>query len=159
MPTQPVTRDLPAADKTALQFAELRMLLINGFKVQDDKIESRFVQLEANFELKGEQIQGIQLQVGELVTWKTLVTDRLKTNSIRAQVTSSVDLDHEAKIAEEIVAREALAAKVDDLSSSNAVQLAILTRLDRVFSNTSVKVILTVIATAATTWLASKGLK
>jgi len=78
----------------------------------------------------------------------------LGTKELR-KATSDADLSHDAKLSGEIVARETLAAKVDDLTASNVVQLAILSRLDKVFSNTTVKVILLVIGTAASTWLAS----
>lgn len=59
-----------------------------------------------------------------------------------------------------------LSVKVDDLAKSQEVltksqdvQLAILTRLDKLASNPSIKIILTVAATAAASWAASKGLK
>lgn len=64
---------------------------------------------------------------------------------------SSSDLAHEARIAE-------LGTKVDDLAKTNATQLAILSRLDKVASNPVVKTIVTILVTILGTWAASKGI-
>ena len=105
------------------------------------------------------------------------VVDEVNTNGVRitkleesrasnservkklAGESSNADLSNEAALAGEIVARTTLEAKVDELTKSQSVQLAILGRLDKVASNPQVKIILAVLATAATTWLASKSLK
>jgi septal ring factor EnvC (AmiA/AmiB activator) len=79
--------------------------------------------------------------------------------SNRVREVSQSDLNQEAQLAQERSAREELAKQVASLAESNQVQLAILTRLDRLAANPHVKIILAVLATAATTWLASKGLK
>ncbi len=59
---------------------------------------------------------------------------RLDGNSSRAKAmadsTSKADLSHDAKLADEIVARQTLATKVDGLVSSQAAQMAILGRVD-----------------------------
>ncbi len=52
-----------------------------------------------------------------------------------------------------------LAVKVDGLTQSQAVQLAILSRLDKLAEKPAVKVILFALGTIATGYLASKGLK
>lgn len=52
---------------------------------------------------------------GEWGSWRDDVDARLKRNSDRATEPSSHDLDAAAKIATEITAREALAAKVDKI--------------------------------------------
>ena len=72
---------------------------------------------------------------------------------------SNATLEHDAQLAAERMARETLAAKVDALTASQELQLAILSRLDKVMSNSSVKVILGVLAMAAASWAATKGLK
>jgi len=54
--------------------------------------------------------------------------------------------------------REAIAAEVADLKATQALQLAILARLDKVASNPTVKVLGGMLATALVTWLASRGL-
>jgi len=65
---------------------------------------------------------------------------------------SNTDMAHEAAIA-------SLTTKMDALSTTQDVQLAILGRLDKLASNPSVKIILTVAATAIASWAASRGLK
>jgi hypothetical protein len=72
---------------------------------------------------------------------------------------SSADSAHDAQLAQERAAREALADKVDNLTKTQETQLAILGRLDKVASNPLVKTLLTVLGTALATWAASKGLK
>jgi hypothetical protein len=49
------------------------------------------------------------------------------------------------------------ASKVDRLTATQDIQLAILARLDKVASNPTVKVIAGMVATAILTWLASRG--
>ena len=65
----------------------------------------------------------------------------------------------EAEGAKDRTAISDLAKKVDDLTVSQKTQLEILQRLDAVAANPYVKVILSVLAMAAASWAASKGLK
>lgn len=94
-----------------------------------------------------------------------------KVNSMRAQQSSSIDLEHEAKLAAEITARTELAAKVDALALGHValnekadkldgkqdLQLAILGRLDSITKNPLVKTLGAMLITALVTWLASHG--
>lgn len=166
LPPQPKTAQLPAADKQEILLAELKVLITQGLGALDAKVaigfrdlDTKVDRLEANMELQGGEIGLVKKEVGLLFEWKGDVDQRLKNNSQRAAATSSVDLDHESKIASEIVARQAVEAKVDALTKSNEIQLAILSRLDKVASNPHVKIVLAVIASAAMSWAASKGLK
>lgn len=84
---------------------------------------------------------------------------RIGRTSYRVQQASESDLAHESRLAAEIVARQALDAKVDSLTASQEAQLAILGRLDKIATNPHVKMILAVLATAAMSWAASKGFK
>ena len=150
MPMQPTTVSLPAADPVLVALADLSKevrgtradiaLVANDVSIVKDRVavvESRVLSLE----------------------------DARKVNSMRVQQASSVDLDHEAKLAAEIVSRTELAAKVDalaaghvELNSKQDLQLAILTRLDKVASNPTVKVLAGMFATALLSYLAGKGL-
>lgn len=82
---------------------------------------------------------------------------RASNVSIRVRDASRSDLEQAAQLAQERASRESLATKVDELSVTNATQLAILSRLDKITSNPTVKVIAGMIATALLTWLASHG--
>jgi hypothetical protein len=94
----------------------------------------------------------------------TVVEMRVKDGEERAARTSSavrgasaVDLEHEAQLSQERAARESLAVEVRALSESQATQLAILSRLDKVASNPLVKTAGAMMLTALVTWLASHG--
>lgn len=82
---------------------------------------------------------------------------RISRNSDRARAASDMDLSHEVQLAEERAAREALAAQVVNLHESQAIQLAILTRLDSISKNPLVKVLGGMLLTAVIAWLASHG--
>ncbi len=71
---------------------------------------------------------------------------------------SSADQQQAAALANEMTAREALAAEVKALTTMQETQLAILGRLDKVASNPLVKTIATAIGTAILTYLATKGI-
>ena len=79
--------------------------------------------------------------------------------SFRIREVSQTDLEQSSQLAKEIEAREALATQVEELVKTNAVQLGILSRLDKVTQNPLVKVVLTMLATAVLTWLAARGIK
>ena len=131
------------------------------------------------------EVKGARADIGLVANDVSIVKDRVavvesrvlsleearKVNSMRAQQSSSIDLEHESKLAAEIVARTELAAKVDALAvghselsdkadkldSKQDMQLAILGRLDKVASNPLVKTVAAMLATALVTWLASHG--
>jgi hypothetical protein len=84
------------------------------------------------------------------------LSERTKDTSARA---SQGDLEQASQLAQEKVAREALAAEVADLKATNATQLAILGRLDKVASNPLVKTLGAMLATALITYLATHGIQ
>ena len=83
-------------------------------------------------------------------SWKNDIDARANRTSLRVEQSSKIDLEQAAALAAEKEAREALTVKVDTL-------LAIGTRLDKVTSNPTLKVIVGMLLTAAVTWLAGKG--
>ncbi len=142
MPAQPKTAELPAADPIAV----LTRTLVTGLRDINATLDS----VVHEGQRTNSRLTRIEERVDE-------VEGRIGRNSQRVQESSKVDLDHEAKLATEIVARQELAAKVDALTETQATQLAILGRLDKVASNPTVKVLAGMIATAVLTWLASHG--
>lgn len=139
MPEQPKTAELPAADP-------VQVLLL---KLQRG--------MDAGFLNMGADIKLVANDLGVVKDRVTLLERRADTTSDRVKQQSSSDLSQDAQLAQERVAREELAAKVDALTSTQATQLAILGRLDKVASNPTVKVLFGMLATALVTWLASHG--
>jgi len=152
---QPTTKEIPRVDPVMEMLKQLREAQDAGFRT-----------LGADIQLVSNDVTIVKDRVG-LVEQRVGVLEESRTrtsNGVRQL--SSHDSEQDAQLAQERAAREAVAAelasvkaKVVDLSASNEVQLAILTRLDKVASNPHIKLILAVLGTAATTWLASKGLK
>ena len=89
----------------------------------------------------------------------TALSEAKRSNSMRAKTLSDADLETSRALADEIAARKVVAEKVDKLTSSNELQLAILTRLDSVAKNPLVKTLSAVVVTAFITWLATKGIQ
>ena len=94
------------------------------------------------------------------------VDARASRASTGVRVLSQTDQAHDAQLAQERASREELAKKTDSIASevatlrqTNDVQLAILSRLDSITSNPIVKTLAAMIATAAMTWLAAKGIR
>ena len=98
------------------------------------------------------RVEGVEKDVGDLEA-------RVGKASMAVRGQSSAGMEQAAALAEEKVAREALAKEVADLKGTNALQLAILTRLDGVAKNPLVKTIAAMLATAFVTWLATHGIK
>ncbi len=82
-PEQPATRELPAATKSEIQFAELKVLIMTTFSALDAKVAMGFREQDAKFET--------------LFSWKEGVDESLKKNSMRAQASSSVDMTLESR--------------------------------------------------------------
>lgn len=129
-----------------------------------------FARLAADVGLVANDISLVKERVTLLESWRTEQELRVSRASLRVKeldaATSQVDLEIQAKQAEEVLKRQALErqiadthARVEALSTSQETQLAILTRLDKVASNPLVKTVATAVGTAILTWLASKGVR
>lgn len=137
MPPQPATKRIEAVPPWAI---EMTVSMKEGFRVTN-----------ANIEVVANDLGVVKDRVS------ILETERAKfSGGIRGLSTSNAEQD--AQLAQERAARENVAKEVRDLKESQAVQLAILARLDRVASNPTVKVLLFLAGTAATGYLASKGM-
>ncbi len=150
MPAQPKTRELPAADRTEIQINEIKVLMLKGMGELDVKMALGFKAIMGD-------VADLSRRLIYVEDWKSESEARMTKTSLAVRGASQVDLAHEAQLAHERDAREALATKVDELAKTNETQLAILGRLDKVASNPLVKTVAAMLATALVTWLASHG--
>jgi hypothetical protein len=95
-----------------------------------DSMATGFAKMEAKID---EGFSDFQKRITRVEAWKDEVDARMNRSSERVRGQSEVDLAHEAKIAAEIMAREALAQKVDaidknltEVKTETAKQTAIL---------------------------------
>jgi len=158
MPPQPTTKELPAPSKDEVLFAELKSLLVRGLGELDTKVAAGFTNVRADIAVVADDVRVTKDRVSNLETRTASLEGRAQTVSERVRGASAADLSHDAKLAAEITAREALAADVATIKSTNEAQLAILARLDKVASNPTVKVVLFLIGTLVTGYLAQKGI-
>ena len=148
MPPQPKTAQLPAADPVQVLLLQMQRSMDAGFR-----------EMGTDIKLVSNDLGIVKDRLVIVETWKNDQDSRMSRTSARVQQASEMDLAHEARLAAEIVARQELATKLDALTESQAVQLAVLARLDKIATNPHIKLILAVLATAAMSWAASKGLK
>lgn len=127
------------------------------------EVKAGFDKVNANISLVSNEVDLVKDRIGviegrqsELYAWRRSNSERVR--GIASQ-TSETDMAHDAKLAGEIVARQSLAAKVDDLDTKQDRQLLILESLQRIASNPVIKQIATAIGTAILVWLAAKGIK
>lgn len=129
-----------------------------------------FARLAADVGLVANDISLVKERVTLLESWRTEQELRVSRASLRVKeldaATSQVDLEIQARQAEEVLKRQALEkqiaethTRVESLATTQETQLAILTRLDKVASNPLVKTVATAVGTAILTWLASKGVR
>lgn len=138
MPEQPRTTQLPAVPEWAI---EMTRAMKEGFRTTN-----------ANIEIVASDLSVVKSRVDILETERTKLS-----GGVRGLSTSNAEQD--AQLAMECAAREALAAEVRDIKRTNEAQLAILSRLDKIASNPTVKLILFALGIVATGYLTSKGLK
>jgi hypothetical protein len=115
MPPQPPTTKLPAADPVAVQFTELKTLILTGNRVINDRVDAGFRASAADFSLLRGQFDVLEGDVRGMQSWRVKVDDRLRNNSQRAQATSSVDLAQDAKLGEALGLLAAEKARADKL--------------------------------------------
>ena len=153
MPEQPKTMQLPAADKNEILLAELKALVVSGFNSVNAKVD----RVETNLGIVSDDVRVTKDRLANAENRLSTLETRAQTTSEFARAASKTDLEQAAQLAQERAAREALATKLDELSTSQATQLAILGRLDRIAKNPIVKTLAAMLATAAITWLAAHG--
>ena len=157
-----VTTELPAPDPVALQLCRMQQSIEAKLDARFDSVDERLDGLEGTDKTLANEVARVVLAVEDLRCADRRHEDDIKRLSDRTRDTSanasSADLAHESRLAQEIVARQELAAKLDALTTTQETQLAILGRLDKFAANPNIKIILAVLATALMSWAASKGL-
>ncbi len=156
-PAQTPTVQIPKADRTDILIQELKQLVISASKASDERAD-RFEQ----------SLKNQAERLAQIHQWKENIDQRLKSNSMRAQSASQMDMDQIAQIAQERAAREELATKLDSVTTSvTAISTkidtvtvaqtnALLERFDEVAKNPMVRNILYLAGGAIIAWL-SKG--
>ncbi len=132
MPPQPTTKELPAADPVLVAVTAITREVL-GLRADVALLSSDFAR-----------------DIGEVRVRVLTLEEARRRNSDRARSASQMDLAHDAQIAQERMAREALSEKVETL-------LGIAKRLDKIASNPLAKTLAAMLATALVTWLASHG--
>lgn len=144
-PDQPKTTQLPVVPQWAI---ELTAAMKDGLR-----------ELSADIKLVSNDLSIVKDRVGIIESWKNDQDARAHRASDGVRQLSTTDAAHDAQLAQERMAREELAAKVDSLTQTQATQLAILGRLDAIAKNPLAKTVAAMLATALVTWLASHGVQ
>ncbi len=145
-PEQPKTTQIPAISPIEVAITQLTRTVESGIR-----------ELRADVGLVSNDLSIVKDRVGIIESWKNDQDARASRTSAGVRSLSTTDAAHEAQLAQERAAREALAKEVSDLKATNETQLAILGRLDKVASNPLVKTLGAMLATAVITWLATHG--
>lgn len=102
---------------------------------------------KADFALLAGQFESLESDVRGMQSWRVRIDDRLKSNSLRAQATSSVDLEQDAKLAQALMQLADEKARADRLEASAATKADV----QRLADVTATKAEIKVIADAQTT--------
>lgn len=145
MPAQPATKQLPAMTDRAL-LEDLARVVKSGFEATNE----RFDRFENQVDLLVEDGKTTNKRMTTLEVRLDEAEKRAASNSIRAKGASDVDAKHDAAIAKLVV-------KVTGLEDTQQKQLAILTRLDAVAANPTVRRVAYALGTALLAYLAAKG--
>lgn len=174
-PEQPKTAQIPAADKNAILLAELKQLmvagqaaLVAGQTALEERVDNGFRATKADMDLLAGHVEVLERDVRGMQSWRVRVEDRLQSNSMRAQATSTIDSEQDAKLSNALVAlaeekerREQLernsATKADLAAITESQTAAILAGFESFKKSPLVKMAIAAVLAAATTWLATKG--
>lgn len=147
MPPQPVTKDLPKVEVFQALVNKLAADITRAHHESNARVDEGFKAVKLD-------IEGLKINLGAKVDDLASRTEKIEAwrqrTSDRARKLEAHDSSSDIIISEEIIARETLDEKVDRLIGIN-------TRLEKVFANPNIKIIIAVLATAMTTWLANKG--
>ncbi len=143
-PEQPKTAQLAAVPQWAIELTQA--------------MKSGIAEVRADVALVSNDLGLLKTRVSIMEGLRTEDDMRASKYSGGIKSLSTSNAEQDAQLAQERAAREDLAKQVAALATSNATQLAILSRLDKVAANPTVKLILFALGTIATGYLASKGL-
>ncbi len=157
-PEQKPTKQLPREDILQAQLKQLLDRTAEGF-AKVDGLAGDVRNLTANVELVSSDLGVVKDRVTILESRRN--DDDARTSKLSGGVRglSTSNAEQDAQLAQERMAREALAKEVADLKGSQALQLTILTRLDNITKNPLVKTLGAMLLTALVTWLATHGVK
>lgn len=159
-PSVKPTATLPKVSAVDIKIAELSVLVRDGFAA-----------VRADIAIVSSEVGVTKERVTLLEKRMTDLESRAANHSERVRGASAIDLEHDAKIAEEMHKREALAREVAEIravvdktakettnqTATLAAQTEILEKLERVASNPIVKAVVAIVGTAVLSWLASRG--
>ncbi len=149
-PEQPKTAELPSVPQWAI---ELTQAMKSGIA----EVRADVAMVSADVAIVSNDLGIVKDRVTILESRRNDDEVRFNRTSNRVREVSQSDMEQASQLVQEKAAREELAAKVDALTTTQATQLAILSRLDKITSNPTVKVLAGMAATALVTWLASHG--
>ncbi len=178
MPAQPKTAQLPAADPVQVRLKQMQDAITAA-------MQAGFRETNANIDLVSGDVKSLKRDVRDLQEWKIAVEGRpapLTSERAKALIDehpSQVDMEQQAALAAEIVKNQerdrkrdethalatTTAEKLDDLKGSQALQLEILKRVDRLFDlvdrvrkHRLTKLIVAIITLALASYAAKRGL-
>ncbi len=161
---QPPDRPTVSISQSEIFNARLQQIIdgINAQRINEtlqsqklaEQTQSGFERIELSLRRVVDEVNSNSKRIEDLEKSRAAHSDRVQK---LVGDTSNADISNEKALADEIVARATLAAKVDALSVTQETQLAILSRLDKVASNPLVKTMAAMMATAVLTWLAAHG--
>jgi hypothetical protein len=128
MPAQPATKQLPAVSHVEILLTQIQAAMDAGFHT-----------LRADVGLISNDLGIVKDRVGIIESWKNDVDARSTRTSSRVRQASEQDMAHEAQLAQERAAREALATEVADLKSVNAKQTLMLATITGLLDKPLVK--------------------
>ncbi len=115
-------------------------------------VDTRLTTIEGNQTLQGGQVLDIGRRMTEMERRVGGMEDRQTTNSVRVRSTTDENLKQDSAISSIVV-------DVASLKETQATQLAILQKLDKVAANPMVRRVAYAVGTATLGYLASRGMK
>jgi hypothetical protein len=155
--TQPSQSAVRPEEKPTVEMApppawaiDLAKRVNEGFSLVDNRLAKVEAELKADIQLVANDLSVVKDRVRLAERRLDDADERAKSNSIRVKSESEANLKQDGAISE-------LVTKVDGLEKTQAAQLAILERLDKVAANPVVRRTAYAIATALLGYLAAKG--
>lgn len=111
----------PAEQPQTIKLDAVQVLseLIRGVAAE---VKSSREETKADFALLAGQFETLEQDVRGMQSWRVRVDDRLKSNSLRAQATTGVDLEQDAKLAKALVQLAEEKARGDKLEANAATK-------------------------------------
>lgn len=125
----------------------------NGF----ERVNSDMAVVKTRQELHAAQMQDMGGHIGRLDDRVSKLEGRTETNSLRVKTTTENDVKHDAAIGLLVADVANLKESHKALTATQATQLAILQRLDKVAANPLVRRVAYAVGTAVLGYLAAKG--